>query len=263
MIDPVGNRAGVMLMALSGGASAPRRATRFEERRKKVDDGDLRADRAAGARSRTSREREDVLSMLLLAEDEDGAHDDRRASCATSWSRCWWPATRPPPPSLAWTFELLNRNPAVRAKAEEGDDAYLDALVKEVLRIRPVISGRGAGGARRAVPARRPRDPAGHGDQPVDRRPSTAARTATRRPSEFRPERFLDGDAPDTYTWLPFGGGTRRCLGASFAMMEMRVVIRRVLERTDLQPGVRASPRRACARGSRSAPKHGARVIWA
>jgi len=54
-------------------------------------------------------------------------------------------------------------------------------------------------------------------------------------PSRFRPERFLEPDPPDTYTWLPFGGGTRRCLGASFALSEMRVVLARVLERTDLR----------------------------
>ena len=51
----------------------------------------------------------------------------------------------------------------------------------------------------------------------------------------FRPERFLVDDPPDTYTWIPFGGGTRRCLGASFALMEMRLVLARVLERTALR----------------------------
>src|SRR5207244_5432585 len=74
----------------------------------------------------------------------------------------------------------------------------------------------------------------------VEINPSIAAihRRADRypQPREFRPERFLGSDAPDTYTWLPFGGGTRRCLGASFATFEMGVVICRVLERTDLAP---------------------------
>ena len=54
-------------------------------------------------------------------------------------------------------------------------------------------------------------------------------------PTVFRPERFLGADIPDTYTWVPFGGGTRRCIGASFAQMEMRIVIARVLERTSLR----------------------------
>ena len=78
-------------------------------------------------------------------------------------------------------------------------------------------------------------------------------------PEAFRPERFLGEDAPDTYTWLPFGGGTRRCLGASFALMEMRVVLRRVLERTWLEA---EDPKLAKAqfRGITIAPKSGVLV---
>ena len=79
-------------------------------------------------------------------------------------------------------------------------------------------------------------------------------------PAAFRPERFLGPDAPDTYTWIPFGGGTRRCLGASFALMEMRVVLQRVLERAALRPATR-SPRGSSSAGSRSAPRDGVRVI--
>jgi cytochrome P450 len=79
-------------------------------------------------------------------------------------------------------------------------------------------------------------------------------------PSAFRPERFLDPDAPDTYTWVPFGGGTRRCLGASFAMLEMRVVIGRVLERARLR-AASPEPDRAQFRAITLAPRHGARVI--
>ena len=76
----------------------------------------------------------------------------------------------------------------------------------------------------------------------------------------FRPERFLGDGAPDTYTWLPFGGGTRRCLGASFALMEMRVVLRRVLERAALRPAGRR-PATVQVRAITLAPKDGARVI--
>ena len=78
-------------------------------------------------------------------------------------------------------------------------------------------------------------------------------------PESFRPERFLGPDAPDTYTWIPFGGGTRRCLGASFAMMEMRAVLRRVLQRTALQP---ASPEldKVQFRGITLAPRDGVQV---
>jgi cytochrome P450 len=79
-------------------------------------------------------------------------------------------------------------------------------------------------------------------------------------PDAFRPERFLEADAPDTYTWIPFGGGTRRCLGASFALFEMRTVIRRVLERTELRAaGDRLE--KVLRRGITQVPKTGVPVV--
>jgi cytochrome P450 len=80
-------------------------------------------------------------------------------------------------------------------------------------------------------------------------------------PGRFRPERFLAADAPDTYTWLPFGGGTRRCLGASFALMEMRIVLGRVLEQVGdrLEPAV-AGLEPAQLRVITLAPRNGARA---
>jgi cytochrome P450 len=77
--------------------------------------------------------------------------------------------------------------------------------------------------------------------------------------SAFRPERFLGPDPPDTYTWIPFGGGTRRCLGASFALMEMRIVVQRVLQRAALRP---ADPKleKAQFRAITLAPRNGVRV---
>jgi cytochrome P450 len=79
-------------------------------------------------------------------------------------------------------------------------------------------------------------------------------------PERFRPERFLGPEAPDTYTWIPFGGGTRRCLGASFAQTEMRIVLSRVLERCALRP---AEPEldEIQFRGITLAPKRGVRVV--
>src|SRR5436305_9302143 len=76
----------------------------------------------------------------------------------------------------------------------------------------------------------------------------------------FRPERFLGPDPPDTYTWIPFGGGTRRCLGASFAQMEMRLVLRRVLERAALR-AADPKPDQVQFRAITLAPKNGVRVI--
>jgi cytochrome P450 len=79
-------------------------------------------------------------------------------------------------------------------------------------------------------------------------------------PREFRPERFIGDGAPDTYTWIPFGGSTRRCLGASFATFEMQVIIRRVLERTRLEPLGRRLEK-GVRKGVTIVPKRGVRVV--
>ncbi|MGH2877331.1 MAG: cytochrome P450, partial [Solirubrobacteraceae bacterium] len=80
------------------------------------------------------------------------------------------------------------------------------------------------------------------------------------RPRAFSPERFLAPDPPDTYTWVPFGGGTRRCLGASFAQTEMRIVLARVLARCALR-AVDRRPARSQFRGIVLAPRGGVRVV--
>jgi cytochrome P450 family 135 len=78
-------------------------------------------------------------------------------------------------------------------------------------------------------------------------------------PSEFRPERFLEGQA-EGYTWIPFGGGLRRCLGAAFAQYEMKIVLRAIVERADLRP-VDPRPERLRPRNITLAPARGARVV--
>jgi cytochrome P450 len=132
-------------------------------------------------------------------------------------------------------------------------------VVKESLRLRPVIPG--VGRVVRGEPFRLN----GYEVPPgVEINPSI--RLIHRREDlypdamAFRPERFLVEDPPDTYTWIPFGGGTRRCLGASFALMEMRIVIARVLERAALRA---ADPKHAKVqfRGITLAPKDGVRVV--
>ena len=141
---------------------------------------------------------------------------------------------------LAWTFDLLLHTPAVLSARAEGEDAYLDAVVKESLRVRPVIPGVGR------VVRGEPFELNGYTIPPgVEINPSI--RMIHRRgdlypePARSSPSASSAHDAPDTYTWIPFGGGTRRCLGASFALMEMRVVLR-----------ARARARRAARRRPRA-----------
>jgi cytochrome P450 len=176
-------------------------------------------------------DRDDVFSALLQTEMSDDEVRDELMTLLLAGHETT--AT-----GLAWTFDLLLHSPAVHARALTGDDEYIDALVKESLRIRPVIPGVGR------VVRREPLRLNGYEVPPgVEINPSI--RVIHRRsdlfpdPDVFRPERFLGPGAPDTYTWIPFGGGTRRCLGASFALMEMRIVVQRVLSRCALRPASR------------------------
>jgi cytochrome P450 len=198
--------------------------------------------------------------MLLLARDEQGeAMTD--AELRDELVTLLVAGHETTATGLAWAFELLLRNPAVLARARAavatGDTAYLDAVVKETLRRRTVVPG--VGRVVRGEPFRLN----GYVIPPgIEINPSIAGmhRRADSYPdpTAFRPERFLDDDPPDTYTWIPFGGGTRRCLGASFATFEMRVVISRVLARAELAPVGR--PERGVRKGVTIVPRRGARV---
>jgi cytochrome P450 len=262
MIEPLSNRLGILTLVLSGGRFGDRGAMRrFEASRAAVDEllyEEIAARREAGG----FEDADDVFSALLAARDEEGrglTDRELRDELVTLLVA----GHETTAAGLAWTFELLGRNPAVLARAREavdaGDDAYLDALVKEALRLRPVIAGVG-----RKV--RAPFELGGYRLEPgTEINPSIALihRRADlyRDPTAFRPERFLDPEnAPDTYTWIPFGGGVRRCLGASFALFEMRTVTARVLARTDLRPA-RRRPEAILRRGVTQVPEHGARAI--
>jgi cytochrome P450 len=134
--------------------------------------------------------------------------------------------------ALSWTLERLVRHPAALARARE-DDAYLDAAVKETLRLRPVLPAV-------AREVARPVEIAGR-TLAVGTTVMPAVRLVHlsdehfQDPESFRPERFLEGEGGG-YSWVPFGGGTRRCLGASFAALQMRVVLRTVLRACELRP---------------------------
>jgi cytochrome P450 len=261
MLDPVGTRLGIIMMVLSGGRAGTSRFQEFQERRGLVDEliyAEIDRRRAEA----DLESREDVLSMLLLAQDEneetmtDAELRDELVTLLVAGHETT-------STGLAWAFELLLRNPPVldrlRASLAGGEDEYLDAVVKETLRLRTVVPGVGR------VVREEPFELGGYLIPPgIEINPSITAihRRADcyPEPAEFRPERFLGPDTPDTYTWLPFGGSTRRCLGASFATFEMQTVIRRVLERAQLRP-VGRRPEKRLRKGVTIVPKRGVRVV--
>jgi cytochrome P450 len=257
MVEPVVRpRATMMLRALARRGD-PVAGARFEASRRAVDEV-LFAEIARRRAEQDLDAREDVFSALLLAEDEDGQrlNDQEVRDELLTLLLAGHETTAT---GLAWTFDLLLHGPSVYERAASGDEEYLDAVVKESLRVRPVIPGVGR------VVRREPFALNGYLIPPgVEINPSI--RVVHRRadlypdPGQFRPERFLGPDAPDTYTWIPFGGGVRRCLGASFALIEMRTVVSRVLERTKLRA---ASPdyEEPMFRGVTIAPRTGVRVI--
>ena len=205
-------------------------------------------------------ERTDVLSLLLRARDEDGQamtdaelRDELMTMLAAGHETT---AT-----GLSFAFELLNRNPATleRLREElEGDpgDGYLDAVVTESLRLRPVIDA-----AERTL--KTPRTICGF-DLPVGVKVYPGIALVHHRedlypePETFRPERFLDGKT-ESYSWLPFGGGIRRCIGAALAQAEMAEVIRVVARDVDLRL-MRPQPDPVVLSGITVAPKHGTPV---
>ncbi|TDZ78583.1 putative cytochrome P450 120 [Mycobacteroides salmoniphilum] len=185
-------------------------------------------------------ERTDVLAMLVSAADDNGrtmSDQELRDHLLTSIAA----GHETTATALSWVLERLTRHPVALAKAVRAADAsaagdpsgdeYLDAVAKETLRIRPVIFSSGrvlkepveVGGYR--LPAGVMVDPAiGLVHASADVYPD---------PERFDPDRML-GTTLSPTTWLPFGGGNRRCLGATFAMVEIRVVLREILRRVDL-----------------------------
>jgi cytochrome P450 family 135 len=165
---------------------------------------------------------------------------------------------------LAWAFERLTRHPGALERlqqelesSEDGEDRYLDAVINETLRVRPVIDGVWRKLTAPAVVAGH-RLPAGTLVFPAIALAQTS-KDAFPQPDEFRPERFLEGPPPP-YTFIPFGGGTRRCIGAAFAVMEMKTVLSTVLRHVELSaPDPR--PERPRSHHVTQIPAHGGRVI--
>ena len=194
-------------------------------------------------RRATEEERDDVLAMLLAARHEDGSPMTKQ-ELRDELMTLLVAGHETTASELAWGFERLARTPAVAARlAAEVDsddgDGYVTATVQETLRHRPVLP--------QAAP-RLVKEPVEIGGFRYPEGVCLAANSYLihhdpaiyRDPYEFRPERFLD-EPPGTYTWIPFGGGRRRCLGASFALLEMKVVLRAVFSRAELAPAPSAT----------------------
>jgi cytochrome P450 len=208
-------------------------------------------------------DRADVLAMLLEATHEDGSpmgeqeiRDELMTLLVAGHETT---AT-----TLAWAFERLVREPAVLdrlvAEIDAGEDAYVTATIQETLRDRPVLTNAAPRYVAREVTI---------GERTYQPGCCLVANgylihhdpTIYPDPHAFRPDRFLD-QPPGTYTWIPFGGGRRRCLGASFAMLEMKVVLKALLgtcEVHDSGDGVEVAQRRNIT----VRPVHGARVVVA
>ena len=259
MLDPLARPRGmIILSALLRRRSDPTPATQEFADTKRAVDEILFAEIARRRGQSDLEQHDDVFSALLLARDEDGEQlTDREVRDELLTLLLAGHETTAT--GLAWTLDLLLHDRRVYELARDGDDAYMDAVVKEALRLRPVIAGVGR------VVREQPFALNGYEVPPgIEINPSI--RTIHRRadlypsPSTFTPERFLGASAPDTYTWVPFGGGTRRCLGASFAQLEMRIVLSRVLERAQLR-AVDPRPAKVQFRAITLAPKGGVRVI--
>lgn len=206
--------------------------------------------------ARRSAPGEDICSLLVAARFEDGSgmSDGEIRDQLMTLLMAGHETTAT---GLAWTLDLLVRHPDVLERARTGDETYLRAVVSESLRLRPVVP---LAGRRLAVPLEVDglSLPAGTDVTPAMWLTHTRPEEYPE-PYAFRPERFL-ANPPSTYTWIPFGGGVRRCIGAPFAELEMRVVLEEVLSRFDLRPADRGAEGIA-RRNVTFSPRHGTRLI--
>jgi cytochrome P450 len=255
MLDWAGNPAPLLLVAVVGPENPVVRRV-IARRYLEPVDRELYALIAARREAPDLAEREDVLSTLLLARDEDGEpmsdvelRDELLTLLVAGHETT---AT-----SLAWAVERLVRHPGALDRVAT-DAEYADAVVKETLRLRPVV----------AIVLRRllePLEVAGR-ELPAGTTVAPCILLVHRRedlypePDAFRPERFL-GEPPGTYSWIPFGGGVRRCLGAAFAQVEMQVVLETIARSARLEAvGESEGVRR---RGVTLVPERGGQVRMA
>jgi cytochrome P450 len=259
-LDMVANRFTVLALFATSVDGGPGRGPlwrRIAQARAEADALIFKQIRARRADPRAG-ERTDVFSLLLAARDEDGqplSDQELRDELMTLLVA----GHETTATAMAWTLERIVRHPEVLERlSDDPDDVdYLDAVIKETLRLRPVIP---AVARKLMVPMEFGgwNLPAGVHIAPsiylLHRRPDLYPD-----PTAFRPERFL-GRQPGTYEWIPFGGGIRRCLGASFALMEMQVVLRTILRTVRLKPLHDGSSESIARRAITFAPMRGGRI---
>jgi cytochrome P450 len=259
-LDMVANRLQVLLLMLtSDGTGAGTRGpwARILAARREADALIYEQIRIRRADPRTDT-RTDVFSLLLEARDEDGeplSDQELRDELMTLLVA----GHETTATAMAWTLERIVRHPDVleRLTDDPDDGDYLDAVIKETLRLRPVVP---AVARKLMVPMR-----FGDWDLPAGVQIAPSIYLLHRRPDlypdplTFRPERFIEKPA-GTYEWIPFGGGIRRCLGASFALMEMKVVLGTILKTVHLRPAPGAKAESITRRAVTFAPTRGGRI---
>jgi cytochrome P450 len=235
---------------------------RLRARSRKLIFEEIRERRAAFESGAADADARDVLAMMLAAKHEDESpmsdqeiHDELMTALVAGHETT--------ASQLAWTFMHLARDQRVAARlTEEVDagagDAYLTATINESLRLRPVLPQVEPRYLRKAATVGGFDYPRGvalipapymlHHDPEIYPEPFA-----------FKPERFLENN-PGTYTWIPFGGGRRRCLGAAFAIQEMKIVVSEVMRRFELEPDKPAGER-TVRRSITTSPREGATVI--
>jgi cytochrome P450 len=205
-------------------------------------------------------EREDILSMLVAARHEDGSPMSD-AEIRDELLTLLVAGHETTATALSWAMERLTRHPEklerLRAEVLAGEEDYMTATIQETLRLRPVI----------VLVIRKLTEPVEIGgyELPAGASVTPCIHLVHRNPAiypepdRFLPERFLE-TPPGTYTWIPFGGGVRRCLGAAFAQFEMAVVLKELVKRHQIRP---ANPKseRPFRRAITETPRHDAEVI--
>jgi cytochrome P450 len=261
-LDTMANRRSFLLLVLTQGRNVPGGPwARFAAARREAD-ALIREEIRSRRAEPDAADRNDIFSLLLAARDEHGeplTDQELRDELMTLLVA----GHETPATGVSWTLERIVRHPEVleRLRSDQLNDSgeYLDAVIKETLRLRPVVP---AVARRLQVPMEFGgwRLPAGVHIAPsiylLHRQPDIYPD-----PTEFRPERFLT-KPPGTYDWIPFGGGIRRCLGASFALYEMKVVLETVLRTVQLQP-TRGAGEGVTRRAITFAPARGGRITLA